>query len=136
MTGTRKHHATGRTTVTRYAPTRFDEPADGPALVEIQLTETFTGDVEGVGTARVIQEARKDGSASFVTIERVRGSVAGRTGTFLLQVSGTVHGKDMKAGWFVVPGSGTDELTRLRGDGGFTAEIGRHGTFWLDYELE
>ncbi len=131
-----KHHATGRTTVTAYVPTRFDEPPAGPALVEIQLTETFTGDVEGVGTARVIQEARRDGSASFVTIERVRGAVAGRKGTFLLQVSGTVRGKDMRAGWFVVPGSGADELVGLGGDGGFTAEIGRHGTIWLDYDLE
>jgi hypothetical protein len=34
------------------------------------------------------------------------------------------------------PGSGTDELLGLRGDGGFTAEIGRHGTIWLDYDFE
>jgi hypothetical protein len=136
MTGKQKHHATGRTTVTAYVPTRFDEPPAGPALVEIQLTETFSGDVEGVGTARVIQEARKDGSASFVTIERVRGAIAGRKGTFLLQVSGTVRGKDMKAGWFVVPGSGTDELIGLRGDGGFTAEIGQNGNICLDYDFE
>jgi hypothetical protein len=132
----RRQHATGRTEVTKYVPTRFDEPTDGPALVEIQLTETFSGDIEGVGTARVIQAARKDGSANFVTIERVRGSAGGRKGSFLLRVSGTVVGKEMQAEWSVVPGSGTDELAGFRGDGGFTAEIGQHGTIWLDYFFE
>jgi hypothetical protein len=136
MNGKQRHHATGRTEVTSYVPTRFDEPLDGPALVEIQLTETFSGDIEGVGTARVIQAARKDGSATFVTIERVRGSAGGRRGTFLLQVTGTVAGKEMHAEWSVVPGSGTDELTGFRGDGGFTAQIGQHGTIWLDYFFE
>lgn len=136
MTGTQKHHATGRTEVTAYVPTRFDEPEDGPALVEVQLTETFTGDIEGEGTARVIQAARKDGSATFVTIERVRGSLAGRNGTFLLQVSGTVAAKQMSAEWFVVPGSGTGDLTNLRGDGGFTAQLGQHGSIWLEYFFE
>jgi hypothetical protein len=136
MNGKQRHHATGRTEVTRYVPTRFDEPPDGPALVEIQLTETFSGDIEGVGTARVIQAAPKDGSATFVTIERVRGSAGGRRGTFLLQVTGTVVGKEMHAQWFVVPGSGTDELTGFRGEGGFTAQIGQQGSIWLDYEFE
>jgi hypothetical protein len=42
----------------------------------------------------------------------------------------------MHAEWSVVPGSGTDELAGFRGDGGFTAEIGQHGTLWLDYFFE
>jgi hypothetical protein len=34
------------------------------------------------------------------------------------------------------PGSGTGELRGLRGDGGFKAELGQHGTIWLDYDFE
>lgn len=136
MTERYKQRATGRTEVKTYVPTTFDALADGPALLEIHLTETFTGDIEGEGTARVIQAARKDGSATFAGIERVRGSIAGRKGTFLLQVSGTVVGKEMHAEWFVVPRSGTGELTGFRGDGGFTAQLGQHGTVWLDHFFE
>jgi hypothetical protein len=35
-----------------------------------------------------------------------------------------------------VPGSGTGELRGLLGDGGFKAELGQHGTIWLDYYFE
>ena len=136
MTEKHQQRATGKTHVTRYLPAAFDQPGDGPMLVDVQLTETFTGDIEGEGIGRVIQAARKDGSATFAGIERVRGSMAGRHGTFLLQVHGTVVRKEMHAEWSVVPGSGTGELTGLRGDGGFTAQLGQHGTIWLDYVLE
>jgi len=132
MAERQQHHATGRTEVKTYAPTTFEQIADAPALVEVQLTERFSGDIEGEGTARVIQAVRRDGRATFTGIERVRGSVAGRAGTFLLEVSGTVAGREMHAEWFVIDGSGTGALAGLSGDGGFRAELGRQGTVWLD----
>lgn len=133
MIETGRHHATGRTDVRSYVSASFDEVADGPALVEVQLTETFTGDIAGEGVGRVIQAAARDGSATFVGIERVRGMIAGRTGTFLLRVSGRVAGKEMHAEWSIVAGSGTGQLDGIRGDGGFTAQLGQHGSIWLDY---
>ena len=105
-------------------------------MVEVQVTETFSGDIQGDGTARVIQAAHKDGSASLVGIERVRGSIAGQSGSFLLQVTATLVGKELKGEWFVIRGSGTGELKRLRGEGGFTAQLGKHGSIWLDYSFE
>jgi hypothetical protein len=72
--------------------------------------------------------------ASFVGIERVGGSIGGKKGTFLLQVRGTVVGREMGAEWFVIPGSGTVELRGLRGE--VKAELGHHGTIWLDYYFE
>jgi Protein of unknown function (DUF3224) len=136
MTARKAQRATGHIEVKTYLPSPFDEIADGPALVEIQVTETFSGDIQGEGTVRFIQAARRDGSATFVGIERVRGSVAGRQGTFLLQDSGTLAGKEVNGTWFVVPGSGTGELTGLRGDGGFKAQLGENATIWLDYYFE
>jgi hypothetical protein len=136
MADKKTHHAKGRTDVRSYTPTPFDEIADGPSLLEIQLTEKFSGDIQGDGTARVIQAVQKDGSASFAGIERVRGSIAGQSGSFLLQVTGTVAHKEMTAEWFVVAGSGTGELKGLRGEGGFKAEVGKHGSIWLDYHVE
>ena len=110
--------------------------ADGASLLEIRINETFTGDIEGDGTVRVIQAARKDGSATFVGIERVRGAVGDRKGSFLLQTSGTLLGKEVTAEWFVVPGSGTGDVVGLRGEGGFKAQLGEHGSTWLDYYFE
>ncbi|HEY6477786.1 MAG TPA: DUF3224 domain-containing protein [Polyangia bacterium] len=136
MTAEQTYHATGRTDVTTYLPTTFDEPADAPALLEVRLTETFTGDIEGEGTARVIQAVGKDGWATFSGLERVRGSIAGRAGTFLLQVRGTVAGQEMHAEWFVVAGSGTGALAGLSGDGGFQARLGQHGSIWLDCSFD
>ena len=128
--------ATGRTDVNTYEPTAYDELADGPALFENRVDETFTGDIEGEGTVRVIQAARQDGSGTFVGIERVRGTVAGRQGSFLLQINGTDRGTERNAEWFVIQGSGTGDLEGLRGKGGFTAQRGQQGSIWLDYYFE
>ncbi len=128
--------ASGHIEVRTYEPKPFDEQPDAPSLVEIQVAETFTGDIQGDGKVRFIQAARADGSASFVGIERVRGSIHGKQGSFLLQDSGTVAGNEVKGEWFVVPGSGTGELRGLPGKGGFTAQLGQHASIWLDYSLE
>ncbi len=131
-----KIRARGRTDVTSRVPMVFDEVAGGPAVAVVQLNESFSGDIQGEGTARVVQATRADGSATFAGIERVRGALAGRNGTFLLQVQGTVAGSEVHAEWFVVGGSGTGGLAGLRGEGGFTAELGEHGTIWLDYSFD
>jgi hypothetical protein len=85
---------------------------------------------------RFLQAIRDDGSASFVGIERVTGAIAGRKGSFLLQDAGTLEGSTVKGDWFVVPGSGTGELTGLRGEGGFEAKLGEHASITLDYWFE
>lgn len=131
-----KQRATGQTKVHHYEPTAYDETADGPSLTEVRVQETFHGDIEGHGSVRVIQAIRPDKSATFVGIERVHGAIGGRTGSFLLQLHGTVVDQQMKAEWFVVPGSGTGALQGLRGEGGFTARLGQHGSIWLDYFFE
>ena len=135
MAASQRLHAVGQTTVKAYQPTVFDEVAGAPTLSDVHLTELFTGDIEGEGVAHVVQAACADGAASFAGIERVRGAIGGKKGSFLLQVQGTVDGHEMNAKWFVVPRSGTGELEGLRGEGGFTAELGHHGAIWLDYDL-
>jgi hypothetical protein len=131
-----KTHATGRIDVKSYEPQPYDEVEQGPSLVEIHVTETFSGDIEGEGVVRFLQAIREDGSACFVGIERVSGSIAGRSGTFVLQDAGTLEGSTVKGEWFVVPGSGTGELAGLRGEGGFEADLGQHASITLDYWFE
>jgi Protein of unknown function (DUF3224) len=131
-----KTHATGRIDVKTYEPKAYEEVDAGPNLVEIHVTESFSGDIEGEGVARFLQAMRKDESASFVGIERVTGSIEGRSGSFLLQDTGTVDANAVRGEWFVIPGSGTGELAGLRGDGGFRAELGEQASITLDYWFE
>lgn len=129
-------HASGRIEVQTYDPQPYEEVDGGPNLVEVHVTETFSGDIEGEGSVRFLQAVRDDGSASFVGIERVVGSIAGRQGSFVLQDAGTLEGNTVKGHWFVIPGSGTGELAGLRGEGGFEAELGQHADITLDYWFE
>src|SRR6266536_2357468 len=129
-------HATGTIEVHSYEPQAYDEVNEGPNLVEIHVSEAFHGDIEGEGVVRFLQAVRKDGSASFVVIERVTAMISGRSGTFLLQDAGTLEGTTVRGEWFVVPGSGTGELAGLRGEGGFTAQLGEGAEIMLDYWFE
>src|SRR5436190_3717782 len=113
----------------------YDQTAS-PALMEIRLSETFTGDIDGESPVRALQVLRDDHSASLVSVQRFRGKLGGRQGTFVLQGSEVVeHGK-IKARWFVVPGSGTGDLSGLRGDGGFEGDFGKGSDGTLDYWFE
>ncbi|HZC70584.1 MAG TPA: DUF3224 domain-containing protein [Jatrophihabitans sp.] len=123
-------------TVHTYEPSAYDEPAAGPVLTRIHVEERFSGDIEGDGVVEFLQAARADGSASFVGIERVTGTIGGKQGTFLLQDAGTVEGNIVSGEWFVVPGSGTSQLVGLRGKGGFRANLGEGAQVHLDYWFE
>jgi len=112
------------------------DQATGPALMEIHLSETFTGDIEGESPVRALQLLRQDKSASLVSMQRFRGKLGGRQGSFVLQGSETVENGKIKATWYVVPGSGTDELSGLRGEGGFEGSFGKGSDGWLDYWFE
>lgn len=133
---TNRTKAVGRIAVKTYVPVPYDEVEGGPNLVNIDVTETFIGDIEGEGSVRFLQAMNPDGSASFCGIERVKGRIGKRQGTFLLQDEGTLTGKLVSGTWFVIPGSGTGELKGLRGEGGFSADLGQNATIHLDYWFE
>ena len=113
----------------------YDQTAS-PALVEIRLTETFTGDIEGQSPVRALEVLRDDKSASLVSLQRFHGKLHGRQGSFVLQGSEIVENGWIKATWFVVPGSGTGDLAGLRGDGGFEGAFGKGSDGTLDYWFE
>lgn len=58
----------------------YDQTAS-PALVEVRLTETFFGDIEGESPVRALQVLHDDKSASLVSVQRFRGKPGGRQGT-------------------------------------------------------
>jgi hypothetical protein len=113
----------------------YDETVS-PTLMEIHLHETFTGDIDGESPVRALQVQREDKSGCLVSMQRFRGKLAGRQGSFVLQGQEIVENGKIKATWSVVPGSGTDGLHGLRGEGGFEGDFGKGSTGWLDYWFE
>ena len=127
--------ANAKITVQSSKATPYDQTA-GPALMEIRLSETFTGDIDGESMVRALQVLRHDQSATLVSMQRFRGKLGGRQGTFVLQGSEIIENGKIKATWFVVPGSGTGELSGLRGEGGFEGNFGKGSDGTLDYWFE
>lgn len=111
------------------------EEVDGGKLTRASVTQTFTGDVEGEGAVQWLMSYRKDGTARFVGLQRVRGSIGGLTGRFVMETIGEFDGKVAAGTWAVVAGAGTADLERLRGTGSFEAPLGSKPSFELDYEL-
>jgi hypothetical protein len=130
---TERTRANGKIEVQVYEPTTYEEPDEGPNLVTVHVEEIFSGDIDGKGVVTFLQVVGPDGSASFVGVERVTGTLNDKTGSFVLQDKGTVEADTVSGTWFVVPGSGTGELTGLRGEGGFTASLGEGADISLNY---
>ncbi len=127
--------ARAKITVQRSEARPYDQTV-GPALMEVRLSERFSGDIEGESTVRALEARREDRSASLVSMQRFRGKLGGRQGSFVLQGTETVENGKIKATWFVVPGSGTGGLSGLRGEGGFEGDFGKGSDGTLDYWFE
>lgn len=128
-------HATATFEVTSWEDQVYDDPSEGPKLGRATVGKTLRGDVEATSTAELLTCQAADGSAGYVASERVTGRIGDRAGTFVVQHGGTaVAGTPDHNFGHVVPGSGTGQLTGLRG----TCEY-RHdetgATFTLDYRF-
>ena len=126
--------ATATFQVTNWDEQPFSEIDGGPKLTRATVTKSYHGDIEGAGILEYLMIHRDDGTASFVGLERVTGSLGDRSGSFVLQHTGTFEGGTAKATCTVVPGSGTGDLSSLRGEANFAAE-GREAPITLDYDL-
>jgi Protein of unknown function (DUF3224) len=131
-----KHiHAETKVTVQSSKADPYDQTG-GPALVEIHLSEIFAGDIEGESLVRALEVQPNDYSSYLISMQRFHGRLGERQGTFVLQGSETVEKGNIQAQWFVVPGSGTGALSRLRGEGGFKGHFGKGSDGTLDYWFE
>lgn len=114
----------------------YDEIEDGPKLTRTKVTKVFEGDVEGASSLEYLMVQRPAGSAAFVGVERVVGRLGGRSGSFVLQHTGTFADGVARDSYEVVSGSGTGDLRGLRGGGSYDlAHADRH-PFVLDYDFE
>ena len=129
-------HARAKTKIIVQSSEAKPYETTSPTLVEIHIREEFSGDIDGESSVRALQVQRDDKSSSMVSMQRFIGRLGGRHGTFVLQGKETVESGKIKATWFVVPGSGTGDLSGLRGEGGFEGDFGKGSDGWLDYWFE
>jgi hypothetical protein len=104
-------------------------------LTKAEVTQTFSGDIEGEGSVTWLMAYTSEKAAEYVGIQRVDGALGGKQGTFLLTTSGAYDGSVAKGTWTVVAGSGTGDLAGLTGTGTFSAPLAGEPEVTLDYDL-
>ena len=107
----------------------------GIVLGRLSLTKQFAGDLEASSIVQMLSAGTSvKGSAGYVAIERVVGRLAGRSGAFVLQHSGSMARGQATLTVAVVPDSGTDGLTGLEGRMAIEIVDGKH-FYTFDYTL-
>ena len=112
------------------------EEADGIRLTHATGTQRFSGAIEGDGAIDWLMCYLPAGGARLVGLQRISGSIDGRSGTVVIDAVGDHDGKASRARWHVVEGSGTGELIGIRGEGSFEAPGGPTVSYRLDYEID
>jgi hypothetical protein len=106
--------------------------AEGVSLGRMSLDKRFEGDLVATGQGEMLTALTPTkGSAGYVAIERVTGTLQGRSGSFVFQHSGSMDQGAQRLSIAVVPGSGTGALAGI--SGAFRIQItgGKH-----HYEFE
>lgn len=120
----------------KVTPQPADDYADGATLGRLTLDKSFHGDLEATSRGQMLTGMSSvKGSAGYVAIERVTGTLAGRRGSFILQHTGTMDRGTPELVITVVPDSGTDELVGLRGTMTIDVAAGGAHSYGFDYTL-
>jgi hypothetical protein len=91
------------------------------------LVKKFSGDLEASARGQMLSAGTTTkGSAAYVAIDHVSGTLAGHKGSFILQHSGSMNRNVPTLTILVVPDSGTDELTGLTGTLSINVVDGKH----------
>jgi hypothetical protein len=100
----------------KLAPQDAPDSAEGIALGRLTINKEFQGDLQAASKGQMLSSGTEaSGSAAYVAIERVTGTLAGRSGSFVLMHSGTMTKDGQQLTVTVAPGSGTGGLAALAG---------------------
>jgi len=106
--------------------------APGASLGRMSLDKQFSGDLQAIGKGEMLA-ARSDTptSAAYVAVERVTGTLHGRSGSFVLVHRGVMTASGQTLSIEVVPDTGTGALAGLSGTLAIRIEGGKH---FYDFE--
>jgi len=134
-------HARSEFGITHWEEEPHDKQDEGPELTRATVHKTYVGDVDGESvaellTCKVDPDDYTKGAGDLAS-ERITGQVEERQGTFVIHHGGlSGSARDEETFGHVVPGSGTDDLTGIRG----TVEINRSDagehTITLEYRFD
>ncbi len=116
-------------------PHPLHDAMSDPLLGRMSIDKQFSGDLNGSSVGEMLSaRTAVPSSAGYVAIEQVTGTLAGRSGSFVLQHSGTMGGGDFGLTVTVVADSGTDGLTGLSGSMTIDNNDGQH-SYTFTYTL-
>jgi hypothetical protein len=108
-------------------PQPAEEKIGDPTVGRLSIDKTFHGDLEATSKGQMLAVGTDvKGSAGYVAMERVAGTLHGHAGTFALQHSGTMTRGTPQLSVTVVPDSGTGELVGLAGAMEIKVADGKH----------
>ena len=112
-----------------------DEDVGDPTVGRMSIDKQFHGDLVATSKGQMLAvQGDVKGSAGYVAMERVIGTLAGHSGTFALQHTGTMARGAAELSVTVVPDSGTGELAGLAGKMTILVAGGKH-SYELEYTL-
>jgi LDH2 family malate/lactate/ureidoglycolate dehydrogenase len=114
-----------------YAP----DAKAGPPLGRLSIDKNFRGDLEATSVGEMLTAGSAiKGSAVYVAVERVTGTLSGKTGSFALHHTGIMNRGNGELSVVVAPDSGTGELTGLTGEMAIIIADGKH-SYEFEYQL-
>jgi len=108
--------------VTGWKEHQFDRRAKTAKLTTARVTKSYSGDIDGDSVTEWLMAYSDEQHASFVGLERINGTIGGRTGTFVLRHVGKYENGAATAELTVVEGSGSGGFAGLSGHGDFIAD--------------
>ena len=126
------HHATGSFDV-RITP---QETVPDAPVARMLLYKEFHGDLEAIahGEMMAAHEALT-GAGVYVAIDRVTGTLHGRSGSFLMAHRGIANADGQQLDIVIVPGSGTGQLAGITGSVGIEIR-GKEHFYTVEYEVK
>ena len=118
-------------------PQAPDERPGADFLGRLLIEKSFAGSLTAKSVGQMLSaRSPVEGSAGYVAIEKVEGTLDGRSGSFVLQHSGHASRGETSLRVNVIADSGTDELTGLRGE--MRIEVAPDGSHFyvFDYTLD
>jgi len=129
---------TGRFTSSDWEERALSPSEVRPGLAHASVTNTFSGGIQAADTTCEYTIAYvTETTGSFTGMEVLTGDIDGRQGSFAIDERGSFEADGtLRCVFEVVPGSGTGDLTGLRGTGSFTTRQGEQSVpYTFDYDL-
>ena len=116
-------------------PLGFEGQPDGAKLGRLSINKQIGGDLVAATIGQMLSAMTDTkGSAGYVALEHVEGTLSGRKGSFVLQHTGSMDRGAQNLSVTVVPDSGTGDLMGLTGNFKILNVDGKHG-YEFEYSL-